>query len=97
LLYERRTLARGHVPIDGADVVSWFVLPHLTELDAPTLEDGMVLAAEEFLDRPPRADLEPTHLVEQVGGDATGVGLRIWRVRLHRGVLLALGYFDVIE
>ena len=44
--------ARGHVPVDGADVVARLVRPHLGEGHPPALEDRVVLARQERR-RPP--------------------------------------------
>jgi hypothetical protein len=49
--------ARGDIPVDGADVVARLVLADLGELDALSLEGGVVLAAEQIVDATARADL----------------------------------------
>src|SRR5437764_15282544 len=40
---------RGDVPVDGADVVAGLVFAHLLEGDAGTLENAVILAADQVL------------------------------------------------
>ena len=56
--------ARGHVPVDGADVVAVLVLPDLVELHPAALEDGMVLARQRLVDQPVGCDLDPADLAD---------------------------------
>src|SRR5947208_2512747 len=46
LLHVRHTAARRDVPVDDADVVARLILAHLRELDAATMEGGVVVAGE---------------------------------------------------
>ena len=60
--------AGGDVPIDGADVVAGLVGAGLVELDAAALEDGVVVAAEAFVEQTPGEDADPPHFLHQFFG-----------------------------
>src|SRR5262249_8435 len=89
LLDERRTHARGDVPVDAPHVIAGLVRAHLGELHAAPLEHRVIVARHALVDQAIGGDLDAAYLAQQVEGDArafagrgrsargTGVG---WRV-----------------
>ena len=53
--------ACGHVPIDGPDVVPRLVLPHLRELDPPSMKRRVIVPRESGADQTRREDLQVAH------------------------------------
>ena len=88
LLHERTPGARGHVPVDRADLVAGHVLAHLLEVDAAALEDRVVLPGEGLLGEPLGADLDVPDLLEdlaRIGRDARGLAGGGARAGRHQG------------
>ena len=67
-LHERPPHARRDVPVDRAHLVAGLVLAHLGELHPLPLEHGAVLAGEERVHEPARAELDELDLPEDFGG-----------------------------
>jgi hypothetical protein len=65
-LHEGSPHARGDVPIDRAHLVAGLVLAHLGELHPLTLEYRAVLAREDGVDEPARAELDELHLPQDL-------------------------------
>ena len=63
------TGAGGDIPVDAADVVAGGVGPDLVEVHAPPLEDRVVLAGEDILHQPRRAQLDSADVLEPLAGD----------------------------
>src|SRR6185503_585688 len=74
--------ARGDVPVDVPDVVAELVLPHLRELHAASLEDGVVLPARDsFTRRLVRISIRRTFLRISAGSIAHATPCRPEGVR----------------
>ena len=86
--------ARGHVPVDGADLVAGQVLAHLLEVHAAALEDRVVLAGHGLFDQAAGPDLQAAHpaqdLARTSGVHAASLGVRGWgkRARCAQGTAM---------
>ena len=58
LLHVRRAGARGHVPVDRADVIAGLIFANLGKLDSAALKCGVIVAGETGADQTRRKDLE---------------------------------------
>jgi hypothetical protein len=58
----KKTGPRGHIPVDGSDVVPGAILAYLFELQSEPAESALVLARKPRLHGLAGADLEPPHL-----------------------------------
>ncbi len=56
--------ARGHVPVDGANVVAGLVRAHVLEGNARAFENAVIFAAQQVLDGAARLQLKPAYLAD---------------------------------
>ena len=68
-LHEWGAGARGHVPVDAANVVAVLVLAHFGEIHPPSLEDGLVFAGKDLVHETTRRDLDTADLAEDFARD----------------------------
>ena len=57
---------RGHIPVDGADLVAGRVGTHLLEVHPAPLEDALILPGKRRLHESPGAELEASDLTENL-------------------------------
>ena len=88
---ERMAHPRGHVPVDGAEVVALLVRADLGELDSLAAEDRPVLAREQRVHQVARAQLDPFDLLEHLASDGATAHVHwrswgapaVWSLVLH--------------
>jgi len=59
---------RGHVPVDGSNIIAVLILSNLIEFHPASFENRMVFSGQRFVDQPVGCYLNSTDLPDNLAG-----------------------------